>query len=517
MRIVRALRNKFQSLAPVLLLLFSSVSTPSQAQELQAEQVCAAIPDKLSASDIATLKEQIVLFAPVKYHELAMRLVIVNVADADQPAPYVDLDSAGPPTIFIPEKFRALQCRLTIATMLYSVMRRAPDEDSWRNFSIPRYVAECEPRRNGMIECLNRLSKVLMPPAEGGMTETLMSMFETASNDAFLHVILHEFAHLAFANKGNAYQNEYEADIYAGLRMALSRRSANGALYSYGGLSASDPYSRGPHGAFACRAGILQSVQRALAPLVSASFGWTDGDKDEYLKLRRRPPPDTSMLAILGGPAECPSTHLVLVEAVRKDIQGLVDLLDKDVAQTGSTLPEQITMILDAKPQTEEGRMFRMSIVSTRIWSASVDNDSLDALRIQLPLVQQVLKSKDISYLRSDDYGRLLAMRAIMTYEISPAGSSMIDIDAVLRRELETAVRFHPRYSIAQMHLGLIAYRQGRCTEGRTYLLNAAEISGDSMDTARLVQSILLRENQNGCAKLSAEMMADWRRLKNWR
>lgn len=486
--------------------------------DLQADQICDAIPDRLSASEIETLREQIVLFAPVRYSDLARQVRIVNDDATGGFGPYSTPAEGGePPTIHIPIHFRSIQCRLTVATLLYSAMRRLGDAPEWASFSASGYMTRCNPQQTGLVECLNRLGDDLTPDAEGGLSQALMNMFERASEDAFLHIVLHEFAHLALGHQISGDRQEYAADTFATLRMALSRRSQTGAFAAYSGLSASDPYVHGAHGSFACRARIVHLVQTSLAPLASASLTWSIERAADYLAQRRGPAPNASIFTIMGDASGCPPGREAFIEPLRRDLQALIDVLDAESANTASTLPRQIDRLLALRPLTEEGKMFRMSIVSERIWGSTVNDDSLGSLRIHLPLVERVLSARDSSYMRSSDYGRFTAMAAIMTYDLAPANSVLVEMDAALRRRLERAILFHPRFAVARLHLGLLAYRQGRCAVGRDHLLKAAEIAGSEMNTDQTVSSLLSEEARDGCAQMSARVSASWRRMRSWR
>jgi hypothetical protein len=116
----------------------------------------------------------------------------------------------------------------------------------------------------------------------------------------------------------------------------------------------------------------------------------------------------------------------------------------------------------------------------------------------------------------SEDYGRLLGLRAVFTYLASPPGSSIKTIAAQMLKSLNEADNYYSGSANALNQRAIAALLTGQCALARTHLKHARPLL-DMQDRARIawMDSIIASDDVQ-CAGINQELRGQLKRDLHW-
>jgi len=116
----------------------------------------------------------------------------------------------------------------------------------------------------------------------------------------------------------------------------------------------------------------------------------------------------------------------------------------------------------------------------------------------------------------SEDYGRLLGLRAIFTYLGSPPGSSIKKVAGQLLKSLNEADLYYSGSVNALNQRGMAALLTGQCASARTYLkLARPSLYSQLPEQIAMIDSIISSDDAE-CARINQDMRAQLKRDLRW-
>lgn len=497
---------------------FLCLAAGSFAKPARAASSCDRIGERLTAKQLAGLKDSLIGLSSVEEVALAHRLNIVNDDDPRKVAPHSKRSAHdSPPTIYIPNGFARLQCQLV---QIHADARiRALSEKAGRS----RPIKRCLKAGKTEMRCLNAFFGVAAETAEsrGRWTVPQRERLEEVTKGALLTTLLHEFAHLTLGHSRTddlaiGARQETEADLYAAIRTAVTIDLPTGMGATFASISIMDrhlPTQGGVHGRFACRALSTNLIIAELSEPTSALYGWVTG---------RPTSSGAPLLPILGDTAGCPKPVPGSLAPLRSDLQRMASALVKygrgkpQVATIGSEVGDLLALPLSDR----NARRLRMSLVSLRVEAlhkaaeeaaeGSLPSGMLEKLQI---VTRRALAAEEKRALLSGDHGRLLGTRAILDYKGSLRVSALDQAIARVRPQLEEATYYHPEFATAHMHLGLTAYMSGQCEAGRRHLDQMVSLSAEPAQSRANLGPLVLPMGAAACAYFTQTLRKNTRDL----
>lgn len=466
---------------------------------------------ELTAAQVEDIRLRIAEMVPAKYTKLAKTIDIVTVArDVDHIGPsVVPARTEAGARIEVPNGFRAFQCRLIKMQAFFW----------WNSQNRPDRVRDqmnlCVANSGGDVSgCLYAVpaALLLIEEARGLFSDEDKRIVEDLSDEAFLALMLHEFAHAALGHLENpTSRSELEADAFALIHQLMYEARGLGVLLTHSALEYADDHvgSDELHGKFLCRA---KSADVVITPLLNRLRGvlaWPQLEREPYAAAfaGRLAPSEPTVAGDREERARklgCAAGADQFVAAVVGDLDALAAALAALDSRSAADPRLFYKAIQAVSLTTVEGGYVRARLIALklRFLHSEIRSKALEGPNLKLgnaeylETVDAALNAPDRLLMAGGDYGRLLSLKASSLIMRGEDGDFQASV-----RHLQDAIYYHPGLALSFMQLSTILLTAAQCDAALDAVDRVLELSPNleaAVDMKKAIEETVASE---GCSR----------------